>query len=117
MEHVSRFSFQGTVRLAKDAGVSHSVVSRMIHGKTAASFPVICAITRALERQLGYRIDPREILTFDGSYPTPSVCDLCGCSGCLPSDFYTPDDVVKPQCRGVESGSWSLQDTRMSSVP
>ena len=82
----------------------------MIHGKTAASFPVIVAITRALEKRLGHHIDPREFLTFDGAYPTPSVCKLCDCPGCLPSHFYTDDDELKPEYRGIESGAWSLAE-------
>lgn len=111
MDHISYLSFQGTVRLAREAGVSHSAVSRMIHGKTAASFPVIVAITKALEKRLGYHIDPREILTFDGTYPTPSVCKLCGCKRCLPAAFYTKDDELKPEYRNVKSGTWSLTES------
>ena len=108
MEHIGYLSFQGTVRLAREAGVSHSVVSRIIHGKTAASFPVIVAITNALEKRLGKHIDPRDIMTFDGTYPTPSVCELCGCKGCLPAAFYSEDDELLPQYRGIASGAWSV---------
>lgn len=110
MSHIGYLSFQGTVRLAREAGVSHSVVSRIINGKTAASFPVMVAITNALEKRLGHKIDPREILSFDGIYPTASVCELCGCKGCLPDEFYTKDDELKPEYRGIKAGSWSLPE-------
>jgi hypothetical protein len=111
MDHIGYLSFQGTVRLAREAGVSHSVVSRMIHGKTTASFPVVVAITHALEKRLGRHVDPREILTFDGKYPTPSVCQLCGCRGCLPDAFYTRDDELKPEYRGIKPGAWSTAES------
>jgi hypothetical protein len=117
MDHIGYLSFQGTVRLARESGVSHSVISRMIHGKTSASFPVIVAVTKALEKRLGRHIDPREILSFDGRYPTQNVCTLCGCRGCLPVDYYTADDVLKPEYRGVKSGNWSGTEAATRPAP
>lgn len=106
MSHIGYLTFKGKTRLAREAGVSHSVVSRIISGKSSPSFAVVAAITRALEKRLGRQIDPRDIVNFDGAYPTPSVCQLCGCPGCLPDEAYTEDDVLKPQYRGLRSGHW-----------
>lgn len=108
LEHVPYYSFQGQVRLARDAGVSKSAVSRLLSGQTAPSFAVALAVTNALERRLGRRLDMRELLSLDGSYPTPSVCDLCGCGGCLPNRAYNPDDTLRPEYRHVPAGAWSL---------
>ena len=106
MAHINFLSIEGQARLAREAGVSPSVVSRTARGVSAPSFAVVLALTRALEKRLNKRIDPRDILNFDGEYPTPSVCDLCGCTGCLPDAFYTKDDELKPEYRGVSSRDW-----------
>lgn len=107
MAHLSRYSFQGQARLAKDAGVSRSAVCRLINGRSSPSFALVLALTRALEQQLGKRVDPRELLSMDGSYPTPSVCELVGCKGCLPDAVYDEKDCIKPQYRHVKPGQWS----------
>jgi transcriptional regulator with XRE-family HTH domain len=104
MEHVSFYSFQGQARLAADAGVSRSAVSRLLAGKAAPSFAVTVAVTAALERRLGRRLDPRELVSFDGSYPTPSACELCGCRGCLPSAAYDTEERLKPEFRHIVRG-------------
>jgi hypothetical protein len=97
MEHVSFYSFQGQARLAADAGVSRSAVSRLLAGKAAPSFSVTVAVTAALERRVGRRFDPRELVSFDGTYPTASVCELCGCRGCLPEVAYDAEARLKPE--------------------
>jgi transcriptional regulator with XRE-family HTH domain len=110
MEHVSFYSFQGQARLAADAGVSRSAVSRLLAGKAAPSFAVTVAVTAALEKRLGRRLDPRDLVSFDGTYLIPSACDLCGCRGCLPSAAYDAEDLLKPEFRHlVRGGSLSRQ--------
>lgn len=83
MAHTTRYAFGGESRLARDAGVSKSALSRLVNGLSHPSFNIVCALTAALEKQLGRPVDPREILSLHGHYPTASVCELCGCKGCF----------------------------------
>ena len=106
MAHINYLSIEGQTRLAREAGVSPSVVSRIARGLSSPSFAVVLALTRALEKRLGKCIDPRDILNFDGEYPTPSVCELCDCSGCLPDSFYSDADEIKPEYRGIAPHAW-----------
>src|SRR5947209_1607159 len=107
LAHINRYSFQGQARLAQDAGVDRSTVCRLMSGQSSPSFAVVLALTQALEKQLGKRLDPREILSLDGTYPTASVCELVGCSGCLPADAYNSDDTLKPEFKNVKPGQWT----------
>jgi transcriptional regulator with XRE-family HTH domain len=108
MLHTTRYAFKGESRLATDAGVSKSAVSRLINGHCTPSYPLVAALTLALERQLGQPLDPREVVSLDGSYPTASVCQLCGCKGCLPDAAYDEFDQVRPQYRHLQPGQWVL---------
>ena len=108
IEHIPRYTIQGQARLARDAGVSRSAVSRLLSGQTVPSFTIALALTNALERELGKKLEPRELLSLDGTYPTPNVCDLCGCRGCLPRHAYAPDDTLHPDFRSIAPGTWSL---------
>lgn len=117
MAHTSRYSFSGQARLAQDTGLSRAAVSRMLSGQSSPSFALVLAVTAALEKQLGKRIDPRELLTFSGEYPTASVCALCGCRGCLPDEAYRPDGTLRPEFRRVRPGEWSLPLPRTTSPP
>lgn len=112
MEHTTRYAFKGKARLAADAGVSKSAVSRLIAGDSSPSAQVLLAVTRALEKAVGKRLDPREILSFDGRFPTPSVCRLVDCKGCLPASAYDADDTWRPEYRGVTPGEWSEPPAR-----
>ena len=85
--HVNWYLFAPVARLARDAGVSHSALSRVLSGRAAPSFALAWKVTHALERRLGAalpggRLDPREVFSLDGTYPTASVCELVGCPGC-----------------------------------
>ncbi len=82
MAHTTRYAFKGEARLALDAGVSKSAVSRLVNGLSSPSFAVVSAIAHALEKRLGRTLDPRELVSFDGRYPSASACALCGCRGC-----------------------------------
>ncbi|MCX6382468.1 MAG: helix-turn-helix transcriptional regulator [Armatimonadetes bacterium] len=108
MIHTSRYSFMGQARLAEDAGVSRSALSRILSGQSNPSFALVMALHTTLEKELGKRIDPREVLSLDGTYPTPSVCELVGCKGCLPANFYDRADNIKEEFREVPSGQWSI---------
>lgn len=107
MAHTSRYAFCGQARLAADAGVSRSTICRLIAGSTNPTFSLMLSITQALEQQLGNRLDPRELVSFDGMYPTPSVCDLCGCRGCLPEEAYTAEDTLHPAYNGLKPSQWA----------
>lgn len=91
MVHVNWYLFAPVARLARDAGVSHSALSRVLSGKAAPSFALAWKVARAIEKRLGAalpggRLDPRELFSVDGTYPTPSACELAGCPGCRLSE-------------------------------
>ena len=108
MTHINYLSFEGQARLAKEAGISPSAVSRLVRGESNPSFAHVLSLLKVFEKHLGKRIDPRDLLTMDGQYPTPSVCELCGCRGCLPEQFYNLDGTMKEQFKHIKSGEWSL---------
>jgi transcriptional regulator with XRE-family HTH domain len=95
MEHATRYAFKGEVRLARDCGVSCAAISRLLSGKSCPSFALIVRIGQAFEKQFGKPIDLRELISLDGSYPTPSVCQVVGCKGCSPQAAWNEDDTIK----------------------
>jgi hypothetical protein len=107
MIHTSRYAFEGQARLAADAGVSRSAVSRALGGLSALSLPVLLAITKALEKETGRRIDLRDIVSEDGSYPTPFICAAVGCAGCLPEQVFDDDGRRRPEYAAIKPGQWS----------
>ena len=107
--HTSRYSFEGQARLACDIGVSRSTVCRIMSGRNNPSFRMVRSITEALERALNRPIDPREVFSPNGTYPTASCCALCGCAhGCMPEYVFDGHDRVKPQYREMKPGDWSV---------
>ena len=106
--HIPAFSIQGQARLAHDAGVARSTVSRLVNGQISPSYRLARAVTDALERKMGQPLDIRDVFTTDGTYPTPSGCALCGCQGCLPEDAWGEDDALKPEWKDARPGDWSL---------
>jgi hypothetical protein len=75
---------------------------------SAPSLPSCCLITEALEKELGCRLDPRELVRFDDlPWPTASVCQLVGCPGCLPDEAYETDGRRRPEWKDVLPGCWS----------
>lgn len=97
LEHSMCYAFKGESRLARDCNVSEAAVSRLINGKTSPSFALIIRITKALEQEFKRCIDPREIISLDGLYPTSSVCELVGCKGCTPQSAWNDDDTLKKE--------------------
>jgi len=108
LSHVPRYAFKGRSRLATDAGVSKSAVTRLLNGQSVPSVIVVFRLAKALERRMSTSLDPREIVSLDGDYPTPSTCKLMGCRGCLPCDAYDEDNNLKPEYTGVRPGQWSV---------
>lgn len=107
MAHTMRYAFRGESRLADDAGISRAALNRLVHGTSSPSFVHVVALTQALEKALDCSLDPREVVSLDGTYPTTSVCELCGCRGCLPAHAYDEDDRIKAEFRDVKPGRWS----------
>ena len=108
MAHTTRYAFQGETRLAKDAGVSKSAVSRLLTGQSSPSFALVVALTKALEKRLGRPLDPRDLISVDGVYPTASACELAGCKGCLPAEAYDANNCLRPEYKNVKPGQWSV---------
>ncbi len=107
MLHVSRYSFEGQARLAADVGVSRSTISRFLRGHTLPSYALVEAVARSLSVRLGKPLSPRELVSFDGTYPTASTCALVGCRGCLPEQAYDADGNLLPRWQGAIPGDWS----------
>jgi len=106
MAHTNRYAFKGVSKLAADARVSASSVSRLINGKMNPSFAMVARITAALEACLGHRIDPRDLIAELGRFLTPHTCDLVGCQGCFPENATDEFGDVKSAFVGVEPGQW-----------
>ncbi len=106
MIHTTRYAFHGVSRLAADARVSPSSVSRLINGKMNPSFAMVARITAALEAELGRRIDPRDLVAELGRFLTTHACDLAGCQGCLPENATDEFGDLKPAFHGVKPGQW-----------
>lgn len=110
MAHTSRYAFKGQARLAQDAGVSRSTISRLINGQSHPFFGLAITLTRLLGQHVGRRLDPCDLFSITGTYPTPSVCDLCGCPGCLPQEAYDENDERLSAYQCLEPGQWSSVD-------
>ncbi len=108
--HTTRYAFKGEARLAADSRISKAGLSRILNGLVSPSFRILCKITAALEKAVEKPIDPREILSFTGTYPTPSVCELVGCRGCLPESAYFDNDERRPGFPDSLAGKWSVAD-------
>jgi transcriptional regulator with XRE-family HTH domain len=107
LAHCPRYAFKGGKRLAQDCGVSPAAISRIVTGQSSPSYALVVAITKALEKRIGKRIDPRELVSPDGTYPTPSICELMGCKGCLPSEAFDEVERLKGEYSQLKPGSWS----------
>lgn len=108
MAHTTRYAFQGETRLARDAGVSKSAVCRLLSGQSSPSFALVVSITREIEKRLGRALDPRDLISLDGCYPTASACELAGCRGCLPPEAYDRHNCLRPEYKDVKPGQWCV---------
>lgn len=107
LAHTTRYAFKAESRLANDSGISPSALNRVVKGQASPSFALVSAITRALELSLCRSLNPHEIISLDGTYPTQYVCEAVGCSGCLPDWAYDESQMIRPEWRGVRPGCWS----------
>ena len=112
LEHLPYYSFQGQARLAKDAGTSRSTINRLIHNQCVPSFALVYAIQNALKKRLGRSILIEEWISLDNTWPTPSICTLVGCAGCLPESAYNADGTLKPAFEHIAPGTWTVDDVR-----
>ncbi len=108
MVHVSRYSFQGRARLAADAGVSRSTISRMINGQTSPSHALVQAVTDALAVHLKKPLVPRDLFSDTGTYHERSGCRLSGCTGCLPETAFDGHGRRRVEWLNARPGDWSL---------
>lgn len=108
MVHVSRYNFQGRARLAADAGVSRSTISRMINGQTSPSHALVQAVTDALALHLKRPLAPRDLFSHDGRYHERSGCQLSGCTGCLPEAAFDGHGRRRVEWLNARPGDWSL---------
>jgi transcriptional regulator with XRE-family HTH domain len=86
--HVPWYSIEGIVRLAKDTGLSTSTISRLVGQKNSPSYRVAETIASVISQKTGIPIETNEIFSPSGNFPTPSVCSLMGCKGCLPPEAW-----------------------------
>lgn len=105
--HVKRYAFRGTSRLASDAGVSKSTISRLIRGHYEPLYTTAKKVIESLELRLGRRLDFREVFSDNGTYPTEHICELVGCPGCLPDRLFEPDGRRRLTNRNILPGSWT----------
>lgn len=104
--HLDRYAFHGVSRLAADARLDSSTVSRLLNSKRNPCFVTVARIASALEKHLGYRIDPRDLVAEGGAFLTRHVCDLVGCAGCLPENAWDEFGDLKPTFASVQPGKW-----------
>ena len=116
MVHTTRYAFEGQARLAQDAGVSRSTISRLISGQAAPSLRLAEAVTRALSIGLGRSLSTADLFSPDGSYREPSACALCGCRGCLPEAAYDYKGNRRPEWKNARPGDWSRSPQGVQTV-
>lgn len=108
LAHTSRYAFEGQARLARDVGVSRSTVSRLMRGKTKPNASLVRKVTEALGIVLNGPLSPRDVFSPDGTYPTPSGCELCHCPGCIPEYAFDRFGERRDACLSMQPGDWTL---------
>ncbi len=111
MMHITRYSFDGSARLAEDAQVTRSSISRILSGKMNPSFVMVARITGAIEEQLGFQIDPRDLISEAGAFRTPYVCEALHCGNCLPDIAHDDSDRLSPQYKAILPGKWVTSES------
>lgn len=106
LAHTKRYSFKAPSRLSQDAGVHPASVFRILRGGGNPSFLTVTRITEAIERELGFRIDPRDLIAEGGRFPTPFCCDVTRSQPSLPDSAYDEFGDLKPAFAGIEPGKW-----------
>ncbi len=106
MAHLDRYMFKGTARLAEDARVNPSTISRILNNQLNPSFALVARITAAIESEFGIQIDPRNLVAENGDFLTPFTCDLMACNGCLPESALDEFGDLKPAFADISRGKW-----------
>ena len=106
MAHSNLYAFKGVSRLAEDARVSTSTLSRIINGEVLPSIFMVERVRKALELELGIELDTRDLIAEYGAFKTASVCEAVGCAGCLPASAIDQFGRLKPAFQGVLPGTW-----------
>jgi len=106
MAHSTRYACHGVPRLAEDAGIHRTTLSRVMSGRMNPSARLVGRITTALEKALGRKLDPRELFAENALFPTPYVCDVVGCQGCLPEASTDEFGDLKASYQDVRPGEW-----------
>lgn len=105
--HIPYYAIEGQRRLAADCGVARSTISRLVRGSLSPSYQLAEAVTRAISRRMGVPLDPREVFSRDGTYPTPRVCDVTpDCTGCFPDEAYDAEGTMRPEYAAMLPGDW-----------
>ncbi|MBX3117421.1 MAG: helix-turn-helix transcriptional regulator [Fimbriimonadaceae bacterium] len=107
MVHTGRYSFLGTSRLARDAGVSTSAITRLLHGRSSPRYSTLAKVVKCLEVEIRKPLDVRDVFSPNGTYLTQYVCDLVGCPGCLPDRLYEPNGSRDRRYLHITSGRWT----------
>lgn len=106
--HVPYYNFNGSARLARDTGLAPSTISRLIRGRVSPSYVVVEMITKAISFRFGKPLDARELFTTNGTYTTPSTCELMDCLGCLPPEAWCEfTDNLRTRWKRQKPGDWS----------
>ncbi len=106
--HIPRYSCRGLDRLAADSGVSRYSLKRFMEG-AQPDYGLLTKVSEALNRELGYALDVREIAVFTHeAFQTPCPCALFGCA-CIPPWGYTRSGTLKPEFEGIPPGSWTFE--------
>ena len=105
--HATRYDLYGVKCLAADSGVSKATISRWLNGSVTPLYIKFAEVVKCLEAEIGIRIPTYEILRGNDGYPTPFVCQLVGCRGCLPDAVMNSDGSRKSEFLHVKSGKWS----------
>ncbi len=107
MIHVPYYACDGSPRLALDASVDRSTVTRLKRSALNPSFAMVARLTAAIEKRVGCRIDPRDLFAENGQFLTPHICDLFPtCNGCLPDAALNEFGELQPLFHGIGKGEW-----------
>ena len=96
MEYTTWYSIDGRMRLIADTGLSKSEITRLLSGRCNPSYRVVLTVIDVLEKDLGIRLDPRDVFSFSGKF-RKSACEAVACRGC-------------PKCKPFTGFSWMLDE-------
>lgn len=86
--------------------MSSSTISRINAGKLRGGVVLLHRIMDALEKDLGVRIESRDLFAEDGRFLTRFTCDLVGCRGCYPEQAFDEFGDLKLAFARIKPGKW-----------